>query len=298
MNILVSGGTGFIGSALCKRLLRDGNAVTVLTRDRERADRHFESKVRAIEAMHELTPDCAPEIIANLAGKSLGSGRWTEALKKTFITSRVGTTKRLTNYIAGAEIKPRVLISGSAVGYYGDRGDAVLIENDAPGNEYQADLCKAWETAALEAEAHGVRVCLLRSGVVLGKGGGALSTLIPQFKLGLGGSVGSGRQWMSWIHINDLISIILHLISHETLIGAFNCTTPNPESNRDFAAKLAAQLRRPAVLRVPQWVLRILVGEVAHLYVTGQKVIPQKLLESGYQFKYPELSMALEEILG
>ena len=297
MNVTVTGGTGFIGSVLCKRLLADGYNVTVLTRDRRRAQQQFKAPIRLIESLQELNDESTPETIINLAGLSLGSGRWTKELKQTFISSRVSVTRQLIDYIAHVRSPPRLLISGSAVGYYGARGDEVLTEDSSPGQEYQADLCKTWETEALKAANHGVRVCLLRSGVVLGKDGGALSSLLPQFKLGLGGHVGSGKQWMSWVHIDDLIDIVLHLMAHKSLQGPFNTTAPNPETNRDFASKLGAALDRPAFMWAPGCAMRLLVGEMAHLYVTGQKVIPKKLFESGYNFRYPELSLALAEIL-
>ena len=297
MNVLVTGGTGFIGGALCRRLLAGGHAVSVLTRERQRAEQLLQDQVAAFESLDELPRETAPEAIVNLAGLSLGSGRWTERLKQEFIASRVGVTRQVISYIAGTDRKPGILISGSAVGYYGARGDEELDEDAPPGNEYQSDLCKAWEAEAFKAVQHGVRVCVSRTGVVLGKGGGALSSLVSQFRLGLGGYVGNGRQWMSWIHIDDLVSIILHLIADESLAGAFNATGPNPEMNRDFARKLAVALHRPALMWAPGWLLRLMVGEMAHLYVTGQKVLPSRLLESGYRFKFPELRMALADIL-
>lgn len=297
MHVLVTGGTGFIGGALCRRLLAGGHAVSVLTRERQRTEQLFQGKVAAIESLDELPRETAPEAIVNLAGLSLGSGRWTERLKQEFIASRVGVTRQVISYIARTDRKPGILISGSAVGYYGARGDEELGEDAPPGNEYQSHLCKAWEAEALKAAQHGVRVCVSRTGVVLGKGGGALSSLVSQFRLGLGGYVGSGRQWMSWVHIDDLVGIMLHLMADESLAGAFNSTAPNPETNRDFARKLAAALHRPALVWAPDWLLRLMVGEMAHLYVTGQKVLPSRLLESGYRFKFPELRAALADIL-
>lgn len=297
MHVLVTGGSGFIGGALCRRLLAGGHAVSVLTRERQRAEQLFQGKVAAIESLDELPRETAPEAIVNLAGLSLGSGRWTERLKQEFIASRVGVTRQVISYIARTDRKPGILISGSAVGYYGARGDEELGEDAPPGNEYQSHLCKAWEAEALKAAQHGVRVCVSRTGVVLGKGGGALSSLVSQFRLGLGGYVGSGRQWMSWVHIDDLVGIMLHLMADESLAGAFNSTAPNPETNRDFARKLAAALHRPALVWAPDWLLRLMVGEMAHLYVTGQKVLPSRLLESGYRFKFPELRAALADIL-
>ncbi len=297
MHVLVTGGSGFIGGALCRRLLAGGHAVSVLTRERQRAEQLFQGKVAAIESLDELPRETAPEAIVNLAGLSLGSGRWTERLKQEFIASRVGVTRQVISYIARTDRKPGILVSGSAVGYYGARGDEELGEDAPPGNEYQSHLCKAWEAEALKAAQHGVRVCVSRTGVVLGKGGGALSSLVSQFRLGLGGYVGSGRQWMSWVHIDDLVGIMLHLMADESLAGAFNSTAPNPETNRDFARKLAAALHRPALVWAPEWLLRLMVGEMAHLYVTGQKVLPSRLLESGYRFKFPELRAALADIL-
>ena len=296
--ILITGGTGFIGSALCRSLHEDGHEVIVLTRDRQRAAQRFQGELRAIESLAELDPGHAPDIIVNLAGLSLGSGRWTEQLKQTFVASRVDTTRQLIDYIAQTPNKPKALLSGSAVGYYGARGDEVLQEDAPPGNEFQSDLCLAWETEALKAEAYGVRVCLLRAGVVLGPDGGALSSLLPPFKFGLGGYLGDGKQWLSWIHLYDLVGIVRYLMAHETLTGAFNCTAPEPETNREFARKLGKALNRPVFMRVPAWAVRLQVGEMARLYLTGQRVVPAKLLASGYRFRYPELGGALNDILG
>jgi uncharacterized protein (TIGR01777 family) len=298
MKICITGGTGFIGTALCNRFLREGNSVSVLTRDRRRAARKLGRKLGAVESLEELTAESAPEVIVNLAGRSLGRGRWTPTLKQQFITSRVETTARIVRYLSQAEVKPRILISGSAVGYYGARRNEVLDEFSSPGNEFQADLCKAWEEEALKAEDHGTRVCLLRTGIVLGSEGGALTSMLPSFKLGLGGSLGDGRQWMSWIHMDDLIGIILHLMLHETLAGPFNATAPNPVTNREFAETLGKAMGRPTFMRLPAWLVRAAIGEMAHMLVTGQKVIPVRLLESGYEFKFPDVGTALEDILG
>ena len=173
-----------------------------------------------------------------------------------------------------------------------------MNENSTPGDEFQADLCRDWEAAAGRAEALGVRVCILRMGVVLGKEGGALSSLLPPFKWGLGGQLGDGKQWISWVHIDDVVGTILHLMGHKNLSGAFNVTAPNPETNRDFAAKLGQVLHRPTFVRVPGWAVRMQVGEMARLYLTGQKVLPQRLIASGYKFRYPELALALKQLIG
>lgn len=295
--ICVTGGTGFIGTALCNQLLQREYEVNVLTRDTHRAEQHLDPRVKTVQSLAELSPDDTPDIIINLAGQSLGSGRWTKALKQTFVSSRVGTTGRIIDHIVESRTKPHVLISGSAVGYYGARGDEILNEDSAPGDEFQADLCRDWEAEAGRAKDSGVRVCILRMGVVLGKDGGALSSLLPPFKLGLGGQLGDGKQWMSWIHIDDVVGIILHLMAHKDLSGAFNATAPNPETNRNFSKKLGKALHRPTFVRVPGWAVRIQVGEMARLFLTGQKVLPQRLTTCGYEFRYPELGLALKELI-
>jgi uncharacterized protein (TIGR01777 family) len=297
MNILVTGGTGFIGTALCQRLLAAGHAVTVLSRDAERARRHFQGRVKTIGSLGALDADSAPEAIVNLAGENLAAHRWNAHWQQVFRDSRVQMTQRLVDYIRHAPRKPRVLVSGSAVGYYGARGDALLDENAPPGDEYQSELCVAWENAACQAEALGVRVCRLRTGIVLGRDGGALKSMLLPFKLGLGGPLGDGRQWMSWIHLDDLVGIILYLLQHETLTGAFNGTAPEPATNAAFVRALAAALRRPAFLHMPAPVVRLLVGEMAHLLLTGQRVLPARTLATGYTFRYPRLPEALAACL-
>ena len=295
MNFLVTGGTGFIGSRLVHRLLTDAHVVAVLTRNRHKASQKFSGRVRTVESLEELRS--VPDVIVNLAGTTPGSKRWTPKFRQKLIESRVQTTNRLVDYIASSTIKPRVLISGSAVGYYGAHRDTVLDESDDWGKEFQSLLCKSWEDAGAKAERFGSRVCLLRMGVVLGPGGGALQGLLPPFKLGLGAYLGEGKQWISWIHIQDLIEIILHLATHETLVGAFNATAPNPETNRNFAKKLGFVLGRPVILRIPGWVVSLKMGEVAHLFLTGQRVLPTRLVESGYTFRYPDLTKALSQII-
>jgi uncharacterized protein len=297
MRILVTGGTGFIGTALCQRLLAQGHAVTVLSRDADRARRHFQDRVSAIDSLGALDADNAPEAIVNLAGENLAAHRWNAHWKRVFRDSRVQTTERLVDYIRQAPRKPRVLVSGSAVGYYGARGDALLDENSPPGDEYQSELCVAWEAAAREAEALGVRVCRLRTGIVLDRDGGALKSMRLPFARGLGGSLGDGRQWMSWIHLDDLVGIILYLLQHETLTGAFNGTAPAPVTNAEFVRTLAATLHRPAVLPMPAPVLRLLVGEMAQLLLTGQRVLPVRTQAAGYVFRYPRLPEALAACL-
>jgi uncharacterized protein (TIGR01777 family) len=196
----------------------------------------------------------------------------------------------------GLARRPAVLVSGSAVGYYGARGDAELAESDPPGDEYQAQLCRAWEAAAQDAEALGVRTCRIRIGIVLGPDGGALAQMKLPFSLGLGGWLGHGRQWMSWIHREDLVALILWLMDDPGRSGAWNATAPRPATNREFSKALAASLRRPALLPMPAPVVRLLVGEMAHLLLTGQKVLPARALAEGFSFRFPELAAALAKV--
>jgi uncharacterized protein len=291
--VLVTGGTGFIGTALSERLLARGVEVTVLTRDRARALRHFNGRIRAIERLEELDGGEAPEVIVNLAGRNLGSARWNEEVKRDLIQSRVGVTEQVVDFVAASSVKPRLLISGSAVGYYGVHGDEILTEQDPPGNEYQSVLCVRWEEAALRAEQFGIRVCLSRTGVVLGPGGGALAGLLPQFRKGLGAVAGSGRQWLSWIQMDDLVDLFLLFMSDDTLHGAFNNTAPNPVTNREFALGIGRAVKRPAHLRAPAWLMRLVIGEMAHLYLTGQRVVPERHLRACYRYRYPDIDAAL-----
>lgn len=294
--VLITGGTGFIGSALCRHYADKGWRVNVLTRDAARAKARLGSRVQALNTLVDLPAARAPEVIFNLAGQNLASGRWTESFKRRLVDSRVNVTRHVVEYIRNAP-RPTVLVSGSAVGYYGARGDTRLDENAPPVDEFQSQLCQAWETAALVAETYGARVCLMRSGAVLGPGGGPLAGLLPAFRLGLGAYVGDGRQWLSWIHLCDWIGLVERLVADPALHGPFNATSPYPETNRDFARKLGSVLGRPARLRVPGWVLRSAKGEMAHLLLTGQRVFPKRALNSGYEFRFTELSEALSDIL-
>jgi uncharacterized protein len=292
-HVLITGGTGFIGTALTARLKDAGARVSVLTRNRQRARRHFDFPVDAFESLDELGTEDAPEVIVNLAGKNLGEERWNPEVKKAIVASRVETTRRVIDYIARAPRRPELLISGSAVGYYGARGDAALGEDSGPGSEFQSDLCRQWEAVAREAERYGVRVCISRTGVVLGPGGGMLAGLLPLFRLGLGAVAGHGGQWMSWIQMEDLIDLFIRFMLEPTLSGAFNNTAPDAVRNRDFSKKLGQAIHRPVVLRVPGIAMRMLYGEMAHLYLTGQRALPCRHIQSGWVYRHPEVSQAL-----
>lgn len=295
--VLITGGTGFIGSALCRYYIDRGWQVLVLTRDVARAQRRLGHAVQAVVSLKDIPAKSAPEVIFNLAGQNLASGRWTRARKRRFIESRVGVTYRVVEYIDALTGASPILISGSAVGYYGARGEIRLDEQASAGDEYQSRLCQAWEQAARAAEASGTRVCLMRSGAVIGPHGGPLAGLLPAFRRGLGGYLGNGRQWLSWIHIDDWVALAQHLIDNPLLHGPFNATSPYPQTNRDFAQSLGQALNRPARLRIPGWLVRLSQGEMAHLFLTGQRVFPQRAVGSGFQFRYPHLAGALADIL-
>lgn len=294
--VLITGGTGFIGTALVGRLLGLGARVSVLTRDRERALGHFAGRVTVLESLQEAGGRDAPDVIVNLAGMNLGAERWSGTVKQQLVSSRVETTQRVVDYIARVTHRPRLLISGSAVGYYGARGDEVLNEESAPGDEFQSRLCEQWEHVARQAEQYGVRVCISRTGVVIGQGG-ALAGLTPLFRLGLGAVAGRGRQWLSWIHMDDLLDLFIRFMQDAALTGPFNNTAPDPVTNREFARAIGRELRRPVLLRIPGWAMRLMYGELAHLYLTGQRVVPARHLQSGFEYRYPDIESALHAVL-
>jgi uncharacterized protein (TIGR01777 family) len=297
-SILITGGTGFIGTRLAEALADAGHAVTVLTRD-PRKGRKFRGRITLIENLQTLGRDTPFDAIVNLAGEPVAEGRWTQARKRRILESRLSTTEAVVRLIAKAKKKPAVLVSASAVSIYGTDPDASFTEEceGAPG--FGHDVCTQWEHAAREAERHGVRVVTLRIGLVLGASGGILARLLLPFECGLGGPMGSGRQWMSWIHLDDMVGLILHAIATETVQGPLNATAPEPIRNEDFAHGLGKALRRPALLRLPGFVLRLTFGELAdHLMLRGQRVLPKQAEETGYQFLYPTLPEALREIVG
>ena len=294
MHHLITGGSGFIGSALCRSLIADGHRVTVLTRDIERARTRVPEAVFLIDRL-----DFAEDVgaVVNLAGENLAGGRWTSARKHEFVGSRIGTTKRLLDWIERQERAPGVLVSGSAIGWYGPAGDEELDEDADAGNDFSAHLCRDWEAEAVKAEALGVRVCRLRTGIVLGTEGGALRKMLLPFRAGIGGRMGSGRQWMSWIARADIVALIRWLIDHDSTRGAYNGTAPAAVTNAEFARALGAALHRPAALPTPAFALRLLFGEMADILLTGQRVVPKRATAEGFKFKYPELPSALSSVL-
>lgn len=297
MKILITGGTGFIGSALTRSLVGQGGGVTVLSRNPDSVVSHCGPGVNALSNLKQIQPDDSYDVVINLAGAPIFGARWTDARKKIIRNSRIGLTEELVACMARMTNKPKLLISGSAIGYYGDQGDTLLTEGSAPVNDFSQNLCADWEAAAKKAEQFGVRVCLMRTGLVIGHGGGLLQRMLLPFRLGLGGRLGNGKQWMSWIHLQDWIRIAQSMITDSSMQGAYNATVPNPVTNGEFTNTLAHCLKRPALLPVPSYLLKILLGEMSQLILGSQRVIPERLLAQGFIFEYTDLAGALSQAL-
>ncbi|MBI3321719.1 MAG: TIGR01777 family protein [Candidatus Omnitrophica bacterium] len=297
MRLLVAGGTGFIGAPLCRRLAQQGYRLFVYTRSP--GDYRDEPGIEYLP----LRPDTWTHTLAgiggviNLAGEPIAASRWSAAQKQLIRASRVEMTRHLVEAMAEMPEPPPVLVSASAVGYYGARGDEELAEADAPGRGFLAETCQAWEAEARRAEALGVRVVRLRIGLVLGADGGALAKMVPPFRAYVGGPLGSGRQWVSWVHRDDVIGLVEWALTHPELAGAVNATAPQPVRMAAFCRELGRALRRPSWAPAPAPVLRLLLGEMADLLVTGQRVVPQAALQAGYPFRFPSLAEALSECL-
>lgn len=297
MNTLITGGTGFIGSALSSGFLSNGHNVVITSRHRDGL--WYEDRGILKWRPPDLIPaDIMSRIntVINLAGEPITSGRWTKARKDRILSSRIETTRAIVESMRAVKPVPGLLISASAIGYYGPRGGEYITEEGSPGEDFLAQVCKAWEEEALKAQDLGVRVVLLRIGIVLGPKGGALPRMALPFKLFLGGPIGSGRQWFSWIHMDDVVGIIRHIIENTTITGPVNLTAPQPVTNKEFSSALARVLNRPAWLPVPALLLRIALGELADILLTGQRVIPEKILKAGYKFKYQRIEEALRAI--
>lgn len=297
MKILITGGTGFIGQALCPTLLAAGHTLTVLSRSPDKVATLFDNQVAPLSTLQELEDSDHFDAIINLAGAPIFGGRWTDKRKQILLHSRIDITQGLVKFIARSKTKPKVFLSGSAIGFYGDQGDNTVDEFSLGHDDFGHQLCTEWENEAEKAKKYDVRVCLLRTGLVVGKNGGFLQKMILPFKLGLGGPLGSGTQWMSWIHIQDHVGICLALINNAEFDGKFNLTAPNPVTNKNFTRILADLLNRPAFFKIPAWVLRLMLGEMSALLLGGQRVIPKRMLNAGFQFKFPELKTALRDVL-
>jgi hypothetical protein len=295
MNVFITGISGLIGRQLVHSLLAQGHVICGLTRNAAKASKKLPSAVSLVESLQHAE-EFLPDVVINLAGAPIADRRWSRRRKNELRESRVDLTLKLVDWMSSLQQQPEVLISGSAVGYYGRQGVGRIDETCSPHDEFQHQLCRDWEHAAIKAEAFS-RVCVLRTGLVIAREGGFLNKMLLPFKLGLGGRLGNGHQFMSWIHINDMIAAIEFLINHQTLSGAFNLTAPHAVSNRQFTETLARCLHRPARLHVPEWVLKLALGEMSDLLLTGQNVMPRKLLDAGFQFQFIDLKEALDDVL-
>lgn len=302
MNLLMSGATGFIGAAFVEVLLAQGHTITAWVRNISHAKSQFShlsryTQITFIDSLARVDRASNFDVVVNLAGAPIADKRWNTKRKKLILDSRIESTKALLTLISQLDTKPSVFLSGSAVGYYGSQASQQpLTENDPVVQGFTHQLCAQWESEALKAETLGVRVCLLRTGIVLGDGG-ALNKMLLPFKLGLGGRMGSGRQWMSWIHIDDHIAAMLHLIHRESSGGAYNLTSPHPVINKIFSRTLARVLHRPSCVVLPAFLFKIMLGEGSELLLGGQSVVPYKLIDEGFQFNYPDLKPALAQLL-
>ena len=292
--ILISGASGPIGAALVPSLQARGAAITRLVRNSAATDDQIEW-----DPSRPLSPDLVSgfDAVIHLAGESI-VGRWTAAKKQRILDSRRQGTRHLAEAVARAPQPPRVFISASAVGFYGSRGDEILREDSPSGEGFAAEICRQWEAAAQPAAQAGIRTVQMRIGVVMSAEGGALAKMLPAFRLGLGGRLGDGRQWQSWVSARDVVGAIQHVLDHESLSGPVNTVSPNPVTNAEFTRILASVIHRPAIFPMPAFAVRLVFGEMGEeLFLGSQRVEPAKLAASGYQFQHPDLRNALKDIL-
>jgi uncharacterized protein (TIGR01777 family) len=304
MRVLVTGGTGLIGTRLVRQLLKRSDPAVVLSRRPEAAAKLFGPACTVVPGdptqsgtWMDAVAGC--DAVVNLAGENVFGRRWNAEVKALLHDSRVRATQNVAEALRRqGDGRPRLLVNASAIGYYGPHGDEELTEDSAPGDDFLAHICIDWEKSARAVEAAGVRCVTVRVGVVLDKEGGALAKLLTPFKLGGGGPVGSGKQWMSWIHHEDMTSLFLLALDNQGARGPLNGTAPNPVTNREFGRALGHALHRPAFMPMPGFALRMLVGEAAEVILTGQRVLPKRAQQLGYTFKYPTIDAALQEIVG
>jgi len=297
MKILFTGATGFIGRSFTRVLLDDGHEVFAWVRNLEKARNLLDSRVQAFKQFDDLQEDYFDAVI-NLAGAPIADKRWTESRKLLLRKSRIDLTYSLVDYIASLQQKPRVVLSGSAIGYYGIQpAESPLDESADAVAGFQHSLCADWEGAVLSLAKDSTRVCLLRTGIVLGMGGGVLGKMLLPFKLGLGGPIGDGQQMMSWIHLQDWMKTCLFLLKNESLSGPFNLVSPNPVTNEQFTKALAQAVHRPAVFRVPCFILKLAMGNTSELLCKGQRVLPKQLSDAGFQFEFTDIDSAFSDII-
>lgn len=299
MRVLVSGSSGLIGAALCETLDRKGHHVAHLVRPQSLDQRPANGAVRwdPLGGAWDAARAEGADAVVHLAGASIAA-RWNPAYKEVLRTSRVNATRHLVGELAKLKTPPKVFIGGSAIGFYGNRGDEPLTEQSAPAHDFLGELCQAWEGEAAKAISFGARVVHLRTGVVLARHGGALAKMLPPFKMGVGGVVGSGKQWMSWIELDDLVDLIVHLLENADMQGAVNAVTPGAVTNREFTKTLGKVLRRPTIFPLPGLAARLMFGEMADALLLGsQRVLPARLQQAGYKFTQATLESALRAIL-
>ncbi len=296
MKILISGASGLVGKVLVERLKKDGHEVLRLVRQpsQEKDTVSWSPKKGVVDRSNVD----GIEAVVHLAGESIANKRWSEDQKQEMQDSRLRGTLNLSQILESFQPRPHTLISASAVGFYGNRGDELLEENSGNGTGFLAGLCKQWEESTLTAEEAGIRVAHLRIGIILSQEGGALKKMLPPFKLGLGGRIGNGRQYMSWIHLDDVVEAILHILHHKEIKGPVNVVGPSPETNRDFTRALGAALGRPSLFPFPAFAAKLVLGELAdELLLASTRVQPKVLLDSGFKFRHPTLAGALSDVL-
>jgi len=297
MKILLTGGTGFIGSRLVKHL-QFNHQLTVLSRTPVKAYQKLGHNLLAIPSLNDINNLNDYDAVINLAGEPIANKRWSKQQKQKICDSRWQLTSQLSTLFAQSEQAPATFISGSAIGYYGEQGQQEVDESkQISDSSFPHQVCHKWEQLALQAASEQTRVCLLRTGIVIGIEGGALAKMLPAFRLGLGGPIGDGQQQMSWIHISDMVDAIIYLLNNKHCQGVYNLTSPQPVSNLEFSQTLAHQLNRPCLMRTPAWLLNGALGEMASLITGGQKVLPTRLLNDGFSFRFTKLEHALKEIL-
>jgi uncharacterized protein (TIGR01777 family) len=302
MKILIVGGSGFLGQAIAADLIGRGHEVAAMSRS-ARLPSSMDPRVRLVHCpnpMERIDPTLLSGIdtVINLAGESLGAGRWTNSRKERILHSRVATTRNLVSSIAMAEPRPTALINASAVGYYGPHGDEELTEASQAGEDFLAIVCAHWEDEAKKVIRSGVRLTILRFGVVLGRGAEALKRMMMPFKLFVGGPLGNGRQVLSWIHLDDLTGLVRFTVDSTNVSGPVNATAPNSVTNRELSKAFGRVMRRPSIFPAPAFMLRIVLGEMADMVLNSQRVVPKRALEYGYKFRYPEIEPALRSIIG
>ncbi|MCP8970987.1 TIGR01777 family oxidoreductase [Ectobacillus ponti] len=298
MEIAISGGTGFIGKALSAHLAAQGHTVYILTRHSGITSANRNIQYLKWSAQDPALPIRSLDAFINLAGEPINSGRWTESKKAQILNSRVDTVKGILRQLQALPRKPKVFINASAIGYYGPSPDKTFTEDDRrPGHDFLAQTVVRWEEEAGKAEEMGIRTVLTRFGIVLGQKGGALPRIVLPYKLFIGGTVGSGRQWMSWVHLDDVVGMLAFALENEAVRGPLNITAPAPVTMKEFGQTIAKVIRRPHWIPVPAFALKLLLGEMSTLVLDGQRVLPERAVQHGYVHKYPDLQQALHNIL-